>query len=245
MDSSKPRVLGVVPARLKSTRLPEKMLADLDGMPLIARTALSARESGAFDDVVVATDSERIVKAVENCGFQGMLTDPNLPSGTARVAEVARVREAEIYVNIQGDEPLIDGEGLRRVVDVFADPAVAMASLWFPLPEEDEKNPNTVKVVLDAKQNALYFSRSLIPFPRNWDLFDPKKHLGVYGYRRATLFRLMELPHCDLERIESLQQLRALYHGIPIRMVRAARDSLGVDTHADLEKVRNILATKP
>jgi len=244
MLSSSLRVLGVVPARLKSTRLPDKMLADLHGRPMIAVTAASARNSAAFSQVVVATDSQRIVDAVEGYGFKAFLTDPELTSGTARVAEVAKQIDADVYVNIQGDEPLIDGEGLRRVVDSFVEDSVEMASLWFPLTEEDEKNPNTVKVVLDAQQFALYFSRSLIPFPRNWDLFDPKKHLGVYGYRRDTLLKLVELESCDLERIESLEQLKALYYGIRIKMVRAARDSLGVDTHADLEKVRQILKSR-
>ncbi len=235
------KVLGVVPARLASVRLPEKMLADLHGTPLIAVTARSALASQAFDQVIVATDSQKIAEAVEKAGFTAILTDPDLPSGSARVAEIARQIEADVYVNIQGDEPLIDGEGLRRVADAFTDSSVEMATLSFPLLPEDEKNHNAVKLVLDAHSNALYFSRSLIPYPRNYDKFAPLKHLGVYGYRRATLLRLMQLPACDLEKIESLEQLRALYHGIKIRVLPAARDSIGVDTHADLERVRQEL----
>jgi len=234
-------VIGVVPARLASTRLPEKMLADLDGMPLVAMTARSAMASGAFDEVVVATDSQKIVEAVENNGFKAYLTDPELPSGTARVAEVARQTSADVYVNIQGDEPLIDGEGLRRVADAFADMAVKMATLWFPLLPEDEGNPNAVKLVVDCNDDAIYFSRSIIPFPRSYERFAPRKHLGVYGYRRDTLLHLTSLPACDLEKVESLEQLRALYHGIKIRVLPAARDSIGVDTHADLERVREEL----
>jgi len=234
-------VIGVVPARLASTRLPEKMLADLDGMPLVAMTARSAMASGAFDEVVVATDSPKIVEAVEKTGFKAYLTDPELPSGTARVAEVARQTSADVYVNIQGDEPLIDGEGLRRVTEAFADPTVNMATLWFPLLPEDEGNPNAVKLVVDCNDDAIYFSRSIIPFPRSYERFAPRKHLGVYGYRRDTLLRLTSLPACDLEKVESLEQLRALYHGIKIRVLPAARDSIGVDTHADLERVREEL----
>lgn len=235
------KVIGVVPARLASVRLPEKMLADLQGQPLVAVTAASAMQSGAFDEVIVATDSEKIVAAVEAAGFKAILTDPELPSGTARVAEIARQTDADVYVNIQGDEPLIDGEGLRRVVAAFNDDSVKMATLSFPLLPEDENNPNAVKLVLDANNDALYFSRSIIPYPRNYEKFAPLKHLGVYGYRRQTLLDLMSLTPCDLEKIESLEQLRALYHGIKIRVLPAARDSIGVDTHADLERVRQEL----
>ena len=234
-------VIGVVPARLASTRLPEKMLADLEGQPLVAMTARSAMNSGAFDEVVVATDSPKIVEAVEKCGFKAYLTDPQLPSGTARVAEVARLTAADVYVNIQGDEPLIDGEGLRHVANAFADHRVNMATLWFPLLPQDEANPNAVKLVVDCNDDAIYFSRSIIPFPRSYERFAPRKHVGVYGYRRDTLLQLTSLPACDLEKVESLEQLRALYHGIKIRVLPAARDSIGVDTHVDLERVREEL----
>lgn len=231
--------MGVVPARLASVRLPEKMLADLDGEPLVSVTAKSAMQSGAFDEVVVATDSEKIAAAVKAAGFKAYLTAPELPSGTARVAEVARLTDADVYVNIQGDEPLIDGEGLRRVSDAFSDENVKMATLSFPLLPEDEGNPNAVKLVIDANKDAMYFSRSIVPFPRNYDKFAPQKHIGVYGYRRDTLLQLMQLSPCDLEKIESLEQLRALYYGIKIRVLPALKDSIGVDTHADLERVRS------
>ncbi len=234
-------IIGVVPARLASTRLPEKMLADLNGIPLVVMTAKRAMESGAFDQVVVATDSEKIVKAVEKCGFKAFLTDPALPSGTCRVGEVAKQLIADVYVNIQGDEPLIDGEGLKRVAESFKDPKVEMATLSFPLRKEDENNPNAVKVVYDANGDALYFSRSLLPYPRNSELFKPLKHVGVYGYRRETLLKLINLTPCSLEKIESLEQLRALYYGIKIRVLPAVKDSVGVDTAEDLERVRKIL----
>ncbi len=238
------KVIGVVPARLASMRLPEKMLADLCGEPLVVVTARSAMQSGAFDQVIIATDSDRIADAVEKFGFKAMLTDPALPSGTARVAEVARSTDADVYVNIQGDEPLIDGEGLRRVAEAFSDANVQMATLSFPLEPEDENNPNAVKLVVDANGDAMYFSRSLLPFPRNYERFAPRKHLGVYGYRRQTLLHLQELDPCDYEKIESLEQLRALYHGIKIRVLPAAKDSTGVDTHADLQRVRDELSRR-
>ncbi|HNW35653.1 MAG TPA: 3-deoxy-manno-octulosonate cytidylyltransferase, partial [Candidatus Ozemobacteraceae bacterium] len=122
----------------------------------------------------------------------------------------------------------------------FADPSVEMATLWYPLAEADRANPNAVKVVADASGNALFFSRSLIPYPRTSDGFAPRKHIGVYGYRRETLRRLVLLPPCDLEKCESLEQLRALYHGIRIRLVPASRETLGVDTPADLDRVRAV-----
>ncbi|HEY9069821.1 MAG TPA: 3-deoxy-manno-octulosonate cytidylyltransferase, partial [Candidatus Ozemobacteraceae bacterium] len=196
--------------------------------------------SGAFDRVIVATDSDRIVAAVTAAGFEARLTDPALPSGTARTAVISDDMVYDVYVNVQGDEPLVDAEGLKRLTAAFADPSVGMATLWYPLAESDHDNPNAVKVVADVREDALFFSRSLIPHPRIRDGFAPRKHIGVYGYRRETLRRLVSLPPCDPERIESLEQLRALYHGIRIRLVPASRETLGVDTPADLERVRAV-----
>ncbi len=238
------KVIGVVPARMASTRLPRKMLADLHGKPLIVRTAEAAMNSGAFDEVMVATDSQEIVDAVEKAGFKAYLTDPELPSGTCRIGEVAKVTDADVYVNVQGDEPMIDGEGLRRVADIFADSSVEMATLSFPLRKEDENNPNAVKLVTDEKGDALYFSRSLLPYPRNHEGFAPLKHIGVYGYRKETLLKLINLPACSLEKIESLEQLRALYYGIKIRVLPAAKESTGVDTQADVDRVRMLMRSE-
>lgn len=238
----RPTVIGVIPARLGSTRLPEKMLADISGEPLIVHTVRAAVQSRVFDRVLAATDHPRIVEAVSAAGFEAMLTSPDHASGTSRVAEVATRIDGDVFINVQGDEPLIDAEGLQRLVDVFRrDASVGMATLCFPLAVADEENPNAVKVVADAQRNALYFSRSLIPYPRRREGFVPLKHIGVYGYRRETLMRLVQLPACPLELIESLEQLRALYYGIPIRLVDAARESVGVDTQADLERVRALL----
>ncbi|HNV71378.1 MAG TPA: 3-deoxy-manno-octulosonate cytidylyltransferase, partial [Candidatus Ozemobacteraceae bacterium] len=219
-----PIIVGVIPARLGSTRLPEKMLADICGEPLIVHTVRAAVNSGVFERVLAATDHPRIVEVVKRAGYDALLTAADHPSGTSRVAEVAARIEGDVFVNVQGDEPLIDAEGLRRLAEAFRqDPDLGMATLCFPLAAADEENPNAVKVVCDVRRNALYFSRSLIPHPRRREGFAPLKHIGVYGYRRETLMRLVQLPACPLEQIESLEQLRALYHGIPIRLVDAAR----------------------
>ncbi len=240
MASEKASVLGVIPARLASTRLPRKMLAPVGGVPLVVMTARAALSSGAFDRVVIAADDDSIVSAAKKEGFEAVLTDPTLPSGTDRIAVVAKATDYAVYVNVQGDEPLIDPVGLRRLVASFDDPLVEMATLWAPLPDQDRENPNVVKVVADARENALLFSRSLIPYPRNPGLFKPRKHIGVYGYRRGTLLRFVGLKPCELERAESLEQLRALYNGISIRMVQVENDSRGVDTQEDLERVRKV-----
>ncbi len=242
VGDGRPVVIGVIPARLGSTRLPEKMLADICGEPLIVHTVRAAMKSGVFDRVLAATDHPRIVEAVSRAGYEAMLTSPDHASGTSRVAEIASRIEGDVFINVQGDEPLIDAEGLRRLADAFChDADLGMATLCFPLAAADEENPNAVKVVADARRNALYFSRSLIPYPRRREGFAPLKHIGVYGYRRETLMRLVQLPACPLELIESLEQLRALYHGIPIRLVDAARESVGVDTQSDLERVRALM----
>ncbi|MBI3039962.1 3-deoxy-manno-octulosonate cytidylyltransferase [bacterium] len=239
--SSLKGVVGVIPARIASTRLPNKMLADISGKPMVVRTAEAVLSSGVFERVIVATDHEDISAVVQKAGFESMMTDPELPSGTARVAQVAKKVMGDVFVNIQGDEPLISAENLRIVVRSFNYSKTIMATLSFPLKEEDEQNPSVVKVVTDSKDNALFFSRSLIPFPRNREGFFPRKHLGVYGYRRETLLHLVALPACPLEKIESLEQLRALFYNISIRILPAANDSIGVDTPSDLERVRALI----
>ena len=236
------RVIGVVPARLGSTRLPEKILADIHGEPLVVHTVSGAQKSGAFDQVLVATDHEAIRDAVTRAGFETLMTSAQHPSGTARTAEVARTIAGDVFVNIQGDEPLVDSEALCRLASAFRfEESLEMATLSFPLTAGDEENPNAVKVVADARGDALYFSRSLIPFPRSRQSFHPWKHIGVYGYRRDTLLKLVSLPPCDLEQVESLEQLRALYYGIRIRLIQATKEAIGVDTQADLERVRVLL----
>lgn len=197
-------------------------------------------ESGAFSRVLVATDDERIANAVRGFGGEVAMTSPDCQSGTDRVAEVARkFPDAEVLVNVQGDEPLIAPEALRELASAFEDPSVELATLVRPLLPEERANPNVVKAVLAQNGDALYFSRADLPFDRD-GANDPRAprygHLGLYGYRRATLLRLASLPPSPLEQVERLEQLRALEAGIRIRCKVTRHTSFGVDTPADLAR---------
>ncbi len=200
-----------------------------------------------LDRVVVLTDDERIASAVEAFGGEWEMTPADCPSGTDRIAHAARRWQVAAVVNVQGDEPLIDPEAVRRVAEHLRDhPGDPVVTLAAPATVEEAGNPNAVKVVLDREGYALYFSRSQIPYPRALldppDAAAPWKHLGIYGYQRAALLRLAELPPTPLERAESLEQLRALEHGIPIRVLLVERGSQGVDTAEDLARAEHELA---
>lgn len=244
----------VIPARYASTRLPGKPLADIVGQPMIVRVAAAARRSGA-DGVWVATDDERIVSAVRQHGFDAVMTGANHPSGTDRIAEVAdqlNWDDAEIVVNVQGDEPLLDPALIDRVAGALRnDPDAAMATAAHPLTTaSDFFNPNVVKVVCDARGRALYFSRAPIPWDRDQfaDRRDAlpadlpaQRHIGLYAYRVSFLRRFGQLAASPLERCESLEQLRALWHGYPIQVVSVDHPPApGVDTPEDLERVRRM-----
>jgi 3-deoxy-manno-octulosonate cytidylyltransferase (CMP-KDO synthetase) len=197
-----------------------------------------------LDRVVVLTDDERIARAVEAFGGEVEMTPPECASGTDRIAHAARGWTAvAAVVNIQGDEPLIDPEAVARLAGHLAshpeDPVVTLAA---PAAPDEVDNPNAVKVVLGLSGHALYFSRSLVPYPRAGGGAPPWKHIGIYGYQRAALLRLAELPPTPLERTESLEQLRALENGIPIRVLQIAAAAPGVDTAEDLERVERMLA---
>jgi len=204
-----------------------------------------AEASPVVSRVIVATDDLRIATAVASFGGNVRLTSPNHPSGTDRLAEVAATLDCDVVVNVQGDEPLLDSAAISEVVAPFADPTVAMTTLYRRIHDPaDLVNPNVVKVVLDRAGFALYFSRAPIPHAR-----DPRggwpplyRHIGIYAYRRTALLVLASLEPTPLERTEALEQLRALEHGIRIRAVETAYDSIGVDTPADLEQVRRLLA---
>ncbi len=242
------RALAVIPARWGSTRFPGKPLAMLAGRPLVQHVVEAALRSGAFERVVVATDDERIAEAVSRFGGDVERTSAAHRSGTDRVAEVvARLpQEApDVVVNLQGDEPLLDAASLRRLVHVFTDVRVAMATLVRPLEEATERlSPHVVKVVPDIRGDALYFSRADIPFDRDGMRVPRFAHVGLYGYRRATLVRLAQLPPGTLEQAESLEQLRALEHGIRIRCVVTEHRSIGVDTPGDLARAEALLAAR-
>jgi 3-deoxy-manno-octulosonate cytidylyltransferase (CMP-KDO synthetase) len=235
----------VIPSRYASTRMPGKALADIAGRPMVEHVYRRAAECSAIDAVIVATDDERIVAAVRQFGGDVRLTSPAHPSGTDRLAEVAETLDCDLVVNVQGDEPLIEPSAISAVVEPFRnDESLLMTSahVRFARPD-DADDPDVVKVVTDRRGFALYFSRSRIPFPRRSQETNagPFKHLGLYAYRRDFLLRLARLEPTPLERSESLEQLRVLEHGFAIKMIETAHDSIGVDTPADLERVRRLL----
>ena len=236
-------VLGVIPARYQSTRLPGKPLADIDGRPMIQWVYEAAARSKRLSELVVATDDERVRGAVLAFGGRVVMTDPDLPTGSDRVAEVARSRNAEVVVNIQGDEPFLDPLMIDEVVDpLLTDSELPMCTCMREVMSEDEfKDPNVVKVVTDLAGNALYFSRSLIPYPRTREGHRVYEHIGLYAYRREFLLSLAALPQTPLEKLESLEQLRVIEHGRRLRVVETARSyvALSVDTEEDLEVARS------
>jgi 3-deoxy-manno-octulosonate cytidylyltransferase (CMP-KDO synthetase) len=239
---SKGKILGVIPARLASTRLPRKVLREIASKPMVEWVWRAAAGSGQMDEVVVATDSDEVAKACRERGISVVMTSPECASGSDRVYEVSRKMEAEIYVNIQGDEPLLTPEHFAPLLALFARPEVEVSTISVPCPSEDVANPNAVKVVTAADGRALYFSRSTIPFDRDSVHFSGyRKHLGLYAYRKPALEKFAALAPSPLEQIERLEQLRLLENGISIYVGQAAGDSIGVDTEDDLQRVDAIL----
>ena len=236
--------VGIIPARLQSTRLPNKPLQDLGGAPLILRVLERVRAATAFRDVWVATDSEQVAQVVTSAGGQAVLTSADHPSGLDRVAEAAQLLSQDsdpesVIVNIQGDEPFVSPEGLDHLVRLMDRPDVEMASLAAPFLVRDEvEDPNRVKVVIDRELKALYFSRAAIPSGYGPAAI-PLLHIGVYAYRRSTLLRLAALPPAPLETAERLEQLRALWNGIQIHMAVGEYQSTGIDTPEDLARARD------
>jgi len=239
------RVVGLIPARYGSKRFPGKALADLWGKPLIQHVVERAAQAKSLSEVVVATDDARIAEAVRGFGGSVRMTAATHPSGTDRIAEVARDLVCDVVVNIQGDEPLIrPAEIDAAAAPLLADPTIPMGTLACPLPMEQAADPNAVKVVVGASGFALYFSRAPIPYLRDGHEGGASPyllHIGLYVYRREVLLRLANLPPTPLEERERLEQLRALEHGIPIRVVLTEHASLGVDTPEDLERVRRMM----
>lgn len=237
------KALCIIPARYSSTRLPGKPLKDICGKPMICRVFERASLAKSVDKVIVATDDERIVQAVEKNSGSAMMTRADCRTGTDRLAEVAeKFSDVEIIVNVQGDEPLIEANLIDELVAQFElDAELQMATVAVELQDEDEmKNPNNVKVVLDKKNNALYFSRSLIPYPRNFGKAKVYKHIGIYAYRRNFLLNYAKMDSTPLEESESLEQLRALENGYKIRVIKSDCQFIGVDTEEDLKLVNEI-----
>ena len=240
-----PGAVAIIPARLQSTRLPEKPLQDLGGAPLVVRVLEQVRMSAAVRTVYVATDSKLISDAVTEAGGEVILTSPTHPTGLDRVAEATRLlrEDAEqdpeaLILNVQGDEPFVSKKGLEHLIRLFAKPEVRMATLAAPFDSLAEVvDPNRVKVILDRNQRALYFSRAPIPSGYGPDA-EPLHHVGVYGYRRQVLLDLAAIGPAPIERAERLEQLRALWNGIPIHVAVGDYFSIGIDTPEDLHRAR-------
>ena len=236
------RTLCVIPARYASTRLPGKPLADIYGKPMICRVWERARRAEKPERVIVATDDQRIYDAVRKDGGEAMLTRADHPTGTDRLAEVAQAHAAvDLIVNVQGDEPLIEPSVIDELIALFeADENLQMATVMTRMEDEEEqKNPNNVKVVVDKLGYALYFSRSLLPYPRA-AAAPVYKHIGIYAYRRDFLLHYARLAPTPLEKAESLEQLRALENGYGIRVLETASRFIGVDTPEDLALVNRL-----
>ncbi len=239
-------VVGAIPARYESVRLPGKALLPIAGVPLIERVYRRVERVGDLGRIVVLTDDDRIADAVRAFGGDVEMTPADCASGTDRVAWAARQWDAAAVVNIQGDEPLIDVEDLASVVRHLAEhPEDPMVTLATACPEDLVSDPNAVKVVTDLNGYALYFSRSPVPYSRNAGGAVPQLHVGVYGYQRQALLELAALAPTPLERSESLEQLRALEHGMSIRVLPASTASIGVDTEEDRRRVERLIEEAP
>ncbi len=253
------KVVAIIPARYASTRLPGKPLIEIAGKPMILRVVERARQAATISRVIIATDDQRVFQTVANADEEAVMTSPNHATGTDRLAEVAAKLDAEIIVNVQGDEPLIEPSTIEAAVaPLLADPSIVMSTTCEPIESaEDALKPNVVKVVVDRAGFALYFSRNPIPFPRAAVLEHGSieaalrarpellktfnKHTGLYAYRRDFLLTYAKLPPTPLEQSEALEQLRALEHGYMIKVVPVAHRSIGVDTPEDLDLARRLI----
>jgi 3-deoxy-manno-octulosonate cytidylyltransferase (CMP-KDO synthetase) len=250
------RILGVIPARLASTRLPRKVLREIAGRPMLAWVYQAARACDQLDEVVVATDSEEVASLCDKNGWACELTSPDLPSGTDRVHAVAQRRDAAIYVNIQGDEPLLTSGHIAALLEPFAREQVDVTTLKVRCTPENIANPNAVKVVTALDGRALYFSRATIPYDRDAHLRPTGsesvvlstptywKHIGLYAYRKVALERFAGLEPSLLETTERLEQLRMLENGFHLYVAETATDTIGVDTEEDLARVEQILLAR-
>jgi 3-deoxy-manno-octulosonate cytidylyltransferase (CMP-KDO synthetase) len=239
-------VIGVIPARYASTRFPGKPLVSINGLEMIAWVIRGAQTSQLLKEVWVATDDERIAKVAEREKAKVAMTDPNLPSGTDRIFAAAQKIDCDILINIQGDEPLVSAKWIDSLAEpLIEEPKLEMATLAHPISEEEMQSMNSVKVVMDQHNNALYFSRFPIPYSRDnakqAGFRGVLKHIGMYGYRKSFLKTFCAAPQAEIEKAESLEQLRALHLGAKIRVVPVQERSFGVDAPEDLKKVEEIL----
>ncbi|MGB7533074.1 MAG: 3-deoxy-manno-octulosonate cytidylyltransferase [Halobacteriota archaeon] len=240
---NKPKIVVIIPARYDSTRFEGKPLAKINEKPMIYYVYQRSKKAKGIDAVIVATDDERIKNAVEKFNGKVVMTSKEHKSGTERVAEVAKKIDADIIVNVQGDEPLIEPKAIEEVVmPLVEDKNIRMSTLMIRITNEAEYNDaNIVKVVTDKKGFALYFSRSLIPYPGKKEHFKVYKHIGIYVYRKDFLLELADMQQTPLEQIECLEQLRVLENGFKIKVVETNYDSISVDTPKDLEVVKKFI----
>jgi 3-deoxy-manno-octulosonate cytidylyltransferase (CMP-KDO synthetase) len=238
------KTIAVIPARLASTRLPRKMLRQIAGQTLLGRVYEGVRSSPLLSDVIVATDSDEIMQVCNQHGWNARMTSPAHRSGTERVREISDSVAADVYLNIQGDEPLTRAEHIAALLLLMKDTNIQLGTLKTPAKSEDINNPNAVKVVTDAAGRALYFSRATIPYDRDGGNPGYFKHLGFYAYRKAALDRFCALPESSLEHSERLEQLRFLENGVSIHVAETPYDTVGVDTEEDLRRVEKILGER-
>jgi 3-deoxy-manno-octulosonate cytidylyltransferase (CMP-KDO synthetase) len=238
------RAIAVIPARLASTRLTRKALREIDGVPMVGRVYLAAAAASNLADVIIATDSEDILAVCKQHGWHARMTSPQHRSGTERVHEVSNSVAADLYLNVQGDEPLTRPEHFASLLAVMQNPDVQVGTLKTPAAPVDIPNPNAVKVVTDARGRALYFSRATIPFDRDSAHPPYYKHLGFYAYQKPALDHFVSFPESSLEKSERLEQLRFLENGIPIHVGQTPYDTVGVDTEEDLRRVEEILRSR-
>jgi 3-deoxy-manno-octulosonate cytidylyltransferase (CMP-KDO synthetase) len=241
MEAQTMKTVAVIPARLASNRLARKALREIAGRPLVGRVYEAVSASTLLDDVIVATDDEEIASVCQLHGWKFQMTSVAHRSGTERVHEIAQSVAADVYLNIQGDEPLTRPEHIAGLIEVMQDPSVLVGTLMTVASSADVNNPSAVKVVLDSARRALYFSRATIPHDRDSAGARYFKHLGFYAYRKAALDRFVTLPESMLERTERLEQLRFLENGIQISVIETPYDTIGVDTEDDLRRVEEIL----
>ena len=239
---SMPKILGVIPSRYASSRLPGKPLLEISGKTMVEHVYRRALASGIFFRVVVATDDRRVYEAVEKFGGDVVMTSPDHPTGTDRLAEVAAsLPDYDIVVNVQGDEPFINPDVIDSLAKMLAErDDLDMTTAAAPLKEDEYDDPSAVKVVVNQKGEALYFSRSLIPYPRNEFSVPPLKHVGIYAYRRDFLLAYAGMKQTPLEKTESLEQLRALEMGYKIGVIRIDSEDIGIDTEEDLKKANRL-----
>lgn len=232
----------IIPARLASTRFPGKILANIHGLPMVIATAKRVQN---LDDVAIAADTEEVVSLAQDYGFKAILTSQEHQSGTDRINEAASklgLAENEIIINVQADEPFIEEAVVRSVIERAKSTDAMITSACKKIDLDHVKDPNLVKVILDANSNAIYFSRSAIPYDREGGFEGYFGHIGIYAFRKSALETFCALPYAPIEHIEKLEQLRALYHGYKIAMVEVASQSFGIDTQEDLERALTFFA---